>query len=134
MPFSLDEIRLSCRCILLRNLIIPCAIGAYPHEHGKLQRVALEADVWVRRNCEPLSDNLSAVLNYDLIVDIVRTEATRGHVELQESLVEHIAECIIELAGVELVRVQSTKLDAYPDADIGIEIWRNKSNHRSEET
>ena len=86
-----DEIRLGCRRILLRGLTLPCAIGAYERERGRLQKVAFEADVWVRRPENAREDVLDDVLNYDLIVEAIRNEAARGHVDLQETLVERIA-------------------------------------------
>ena len=119
-----DEIRLGCRRILLRGLTLPCAIGAYERERGRLQKLAFEADVWVRRPENAREDVLDDVLNYDLIVEAIRNEAARGHVDLQETLVERIARHLAALPAVELVRVQSTKLEAYPDARIGVETWR----------
>lgn len=119
-----DEIRLGCRRILLRGLTLPCAIGAYERERVRLQKVAFEADVWVRRPENAREDVLDDVLNYDLIVEAIRNEAARGHVDLQETLVERIARHLAALPAVELVRVQSTKLEAYPDARIGVETWR----------
>lgn len=119
-----DEIRLGCRRILLRGLTLPRAIGAYERERGRLQKVAFEADVWVRRPENAREDVLDDVLNYDLIVEAIRNEAARGHVDLQETLVERIARHLAALPAVELVRVQSTKLEAYPDARIGVETWR----------
>lgn len=119
-----DEIRLGCRRILLRGLTLPCAIGAYERERGRLQKVAFEADVWVRRPENAREDVLDDVLNYDLIVEAIRNEAARGHVDLQETLVERIARHLAALPAVELVRVQSTKLEAYPDARISVETWR----------
>lgn len=124
MTQPIDEIRLSCRRILLRSLTLSCAIGAYAHERGKLQRVAFEADVWVRRCPAPLRDDLSDVLNYDRIVAVVRNEANSGHIDLQETLVERIAEKLAQFPETALVRVQTTKLEAYPDANIGVEVWR----------
>lgn len=119
-----DEIRLGCRRILLRGLTLPCAIGAYERERGRLQKVAFEADIWVCRPENAREDVLDDVLNYDLIVEAIRNEAARGHVDLQETLVERIARHLAALPAVELVRVQSTKLEAYPDARIGVETWR----------
>ena len=119
-----DKICLGCRRILLRGLTLPCAIGAYERERGRLQKVAFEADVWVRRPENAREDVLDDVLNYDLIVEAIRNEAARGHVDLQETLVERIARHLAALPAVELVRVQSTKLEAYPDARIGVETWR----------
>lgn len=125
-----DEIRFGCRRILLRGLTLPCAIGAYDRERGVLQRVAFETDVWVRRPEDAREDVLEDVLNYDLIVEVIRQEVARGHVDLQETLVERIAQHLAALPGVELVRVQSTKLEAYPDAQVGVETWRRSDAAR----
>ena len=65
---------------------------------------------------------------YDLAVEIFREESSRGHIDLQETLVDRIAERLSNLPGVELIRISSEKTEAYDDADaIGVEVWRSGS-------
>lgn len=111
--------------LFIRDLVVDIEIGAYEHERGRVQPVRFEADVWVRIEGD-IGDDLGNTLNYDLLVEAVKAEAAGPRADLQETLVEGIAERLAGLPGVELVRVQSAKLAAYEDVgEAGVEIWRS---------
>ena len=112
---SPESLRFSCRRIFLKNLRLACRIGAYETERRAPQSVVFNAA-------------REEVLNYDLAVEIFREESSRGHIDLQETLVDRIAERLSNLPGVELIRICSEKTEAYDDADaIGVEVWRSGS-------
>jgi dihydroneopterin aldolase len=49
----------------------------------------------------------------------------RGHINLQETLLDDLAEAILKLEGVRAVRLSSEKTRIYPDlAGIGVEVLR----------
>ena len=120
---SPESLRFSCRRIFLKNLRLACRIGAYETERSAPQSVVFNADIWVRFSASSSQrDALEDVLNYD------REESSRGHIDLQETLVDRIAERLSNLPGVELIRISSEKTEAYDDADaIGVEVWRSGS-------
>ena len=73
----------------------------------------------------PQGFELEDTLNYDLIVDIFKEEASGPHIALQETLIDRIAKRITALPGVALVRAEVSKPDAYSNAGaVGIEVWR----------
>lgn len=127
---SPESLRFSCRRIFLKNLRLACRIGAYETERSAPQSVVFNADIWVRFSASSSQrDALEDVLNYDLAVEIFREESSRGHIDLQETLVDRIAERLSNLPGVELIRISSEKTEAYDDADaIGVEVWRSGSS------
>ena len=126
MTVTPESLRFSCRRILVRGLKLSCRIGAYDHERLAPQPVLVDCDVWVRLSRQTSSrDAIEDVLNYDLIVDALREEAGRGHIDLQETLVDRMLDRVCTLPGVELVRVVTAKPDAYSDVEsVGIETWR----------
>lgn len=121
-----EALRACCRRIFLRDLTLTCRIGAYPQERLAPQRVVFNADVWVYATFSSSTrDALEDTLNYDLIVDIFKEEASGPHIALQETLIDRIAKRITALPGVALVRAEVSKPDAYSDAGaVGIEVWR----------
>mgnify|MGYP000248268036 CR=1 FL=1 len=122
---SPESLRFSCRRIFLKNLRLACRIGAYETERSAPQSVVFNADIWVRFSASSSQrDALEDVLNYDLAVEIFREESSRGHIDLQETLVDRIAERLSNLPGVELIRISSEKTEAYA---IGVEVWRSGS-------
>ena len=89
---SPESLRFSCRRIFLKNLRLACRIGAYETERSAPQSVVFNADIWVRFSASSSQrDALEDVLNYDLAVEIFREESSRGHIDLQETLVDRIA-------------------------------------------
>lgn len=115
---------LTARRLFICRLTLVAPIGAYEHEKLAPQRLVLSCDVWVPTT--PVHrDSLDEVLNYDQIVDVLRNTALARHHDLQETLVEEIAERLLTLPGVLAVRIASEKPDAYRDVDAaGVEIWR----------
>lgn len=104
----LNHCAFSCRRIFLKNLRLACRIGAYETERSAPQSVVFNADIWVRFSASSSQrDALEDVLNYDLAVEIFREESSRGHIDLQETLVDRIAERLSNLPGVELIRISS---------------------------
>ena len=88
---SPESLRFSCRRIFLKNLRLACRIGAYETERSAPQSVVFNADIWVRFSASSSQrDALEDVLNYDLAVEIFREESSRGHIDLQETLVDRL--------------------------------------------
>ena len=113
---------LRARRLFIRNVTITAPIGAYEHEKKAPQRLILSCDVWVP-DTPVCRDSLDEVLNYDQIVDVLKSTALARHHDLQETLVAEIAERLGQLPGVLAVRIASEKPDAYDEA-AGVEIWR----------
>ena len=50
-----------------------------------------------------------------------------GHIELQETLCDDVANTLLEHPKVQAVRVSTEKPDVYPDCDaVGVEVFRIK--------
>lgn len=79
------------RRLLVRDLVLPCEIGAFHHERGRRQRVRVTLDLTVREESAPLGDELRNVVCYDEIVGGIRRLTQAGHVNLLETLAERIA-------------------------------------------
>ncbi len=123
-------LKTQCRKIFIRNFCLPCLIGAYESEKNRTQKVRFNCDVWISLSSSTSStDNLDDVLNYDLIVETIRRISQSGHFNLQETLVDTIADALMTLPGIVQLRLSSSKLEAYEDIDeAGIEIWRLSSS------
>lgn len=118
-----DELRLTCRRLTLNRYHKEAAIGALTKEHGRTQPVILTIDVWVGNTLK--NDRLNAVYDYRLLPAAADTVIAAGHIELQETLVERIAQTLLADDRVRAVRVYSVKPEAYENCDgIGVEIFR----------
>ena len=124
-----DFLSFNCRKIFIRGLMLDCRIGAYEQEKHQTQKVVFECDVWVPLlDSTSLSDELNDVLNYDQIVSAISEIAHSAHFNLQETLVDAIADKLITLPKVQQLRVSTAKTEAYEHVDtVGIEVWRRRS-------
>lgn len=115
----------SCFKLTLKNYRLPAKIGALDEEHGRTQPVVVTIDVWVEKTA--LADRLAAAYDYRALPQAVDAAVASGHIELQETLVEAVADALWADTRVKAVRVQSTKPEAYPNCDgISVETFRRR--------
>ena len=118
--------------MFVRDLVLPCSIGVYPHERLTRQRIRINVDLLVLENPGPRNDDLANVVSYDVIIDGIKALLDRGHINLVETLAEDIAElCLAEPRVVE-ARVGIAKLEVEPAAaGVGVEIERRRSQRQA---
>jgi len=127
MHTLLSDPRLAgCRRLFLRNWSIQANIGVYSAERSGAQTLVLNLDLFVALAAStPRADRLDEVVDYDFAREVVRARLARGHINLQETLVDDIATELLRRPGVVAVRVSSEKSGIYADVDgIGVEILR----------
>ena len=120
------RLRTQCKKLFIRDLALPCMIGVYDYEHDAPQPVIFNAEVWVLdENARSQKDQLGDVLDYTLLIEIIRTTAQTKHTELQETLVDNIATALLTFPEIVLLHLSSEKPEAYQEAKgVGVEIWR----------
>lgn len=113
------------RRLLIRDLMLACDIGVFPHEHGVLQRVRINLEIDLAEGGRPISDKLADTVSYAEIIDGIRGLIATGRINLVETLAERIAELCLAHDRVRRVEVRVEKLDVYPDAGgVGVVIER----------
>lgn len=127
-PRPSSEIAPRIRQVFVRDLVVPCRIGAYRHERSAPQRVRVNVNLAVLEGDGPVDDQLANVVSYEKIVEGVRRVAQAGHINLVETLAERIAELSLSDPRVRSARVRVEKLDVFPDAgSVGVEIERHSA-------
>jgi dihydroneopterin aldolase len=115
--------------ILVKDLVLPCRIGAYPQERLQRQRVRFNVDLMAVWPAEAFDDDLEKVVNYKDITNGIRALVEQGHVNLVETLADRIAEMCLADSRVLEARVSVEKLDVEAAASgIGIEIERRRES------
>jgi dihydroneopterin aldolase len=119
------------RRLFLRDFVVDANIGIHDAERAGPQRLVLNIDVYVSLALTtPRRDSVAEVLDYDILSEIVRRRLARGHINLQETLVDELAAEILALdpLRIEAVRVRSEKPDIYDDvAGVGVETLRMRA-------
>jgi 7,8-dihydroneopterin aldolase/epimerase/oxygenase len=120
------------RHMFIRDLVLTASIGVYPHEHAARQRIRINIDLAVTDDggaklsrAAVGQDDLSRVVDYEVIVNRVRSIVAAGHVQLVETLAERLCEACLADARISIARVRVEKLDVFADAaSAGVEVER----------
>ena len=116
-----------CRKIHLADYKTQAHIGVVDWEKTRSQEMLFTIDVWVKGHAV-LDDDIASVYDYRAVPKAVETVLASGHIQLQETLAEHIATVLLGDTRVLAVRVQTQKTEAVKQAaGIGIEIFRKKA-------
>ncbi|WP_297721156.1 dihydroneopterin aldolase [Limnohabitans sp. Rim8] len=124
----IQRLALECRRIFLRNHEVPVQIGAHDFEKTQAQRVIFNVELFVPYALStPQADQLSEVVDYDFVRELIAARIGQGHVELQETLCDDLAAQMLAHPRVQAVRLSSCKPDVYPDCEaVGVEVFRMK--------
>ncbi len=119
-----DILSLSCRKIILNDYRTRIRIGAYDHERRAAQPVAVTVELWVSY-AFGAQKRLNDVYDYTRIVETIETVAARGHIDLQEDLVDQVITALFSDARVRAVRVRTAKPQACDAAEsVSVETFR----------
>ena len=92
-------------------------------EHEKNQPQPIQVDAELNLGTQPLTpsdDDITHVLDYRKVRQIIISECTAVHVNLLESLIGKLAHRLMLLPGVQGVRVKIAKLEIFDDCEVAI--------------
>ncbi len=113
--------------VFVRDLVVPCSIGIYPHEKGLRRRVRVNAELVVNEEISG-NDDFAEAVNYETIVAGVKAIAEGGHINLVETFADRVATLCLADRRVGAVRVVVEKLDVYPETEsVGVIVERRKA-------
>jgi dihydroneopterin aldolase len=117
-----------CRRLFLADYEVWINIGVHDFEKKAEQRVVINVDLWVPLAVStPTADRLDEVLDYDFIRATIAQRVARGHIHLQETLVDDVLRAVLAHPKVRAARVSTAKPDVYPDcAAVGVEVFAIK--------
>lgn len=116
------------RRIFFRDLVLELPIGIHESELAGPQRVAVNLSLYIRVADPDAGDDIARVFDYDQVRRKIMGFTKIGRINLQETLVEAIADACLEYDAVLGVRAATEKLDVYANcAGVGIEIVRIKN-------
>ena len=103
------------------GLRFDAALGILDHEKGAPQPIQVDAELSLGpQPLHPRDDDISHVLDYRKVRQIIIDECTAEHVNLLESLIGKLANRLMQLPGVLGVRVKIAKLEIFDDCEVAI--------------
>lgn len=103
-------------CINVRNVALDVSIGIHQPERVAAQPMTFSV-VLMLAMPKPDHDDISAVVDYEIVRDEIASLAAERHWELQESLCSAITERLFEHRGVLGVIVRCAKTSVQPHAE-----------------
>ncbi|MDO5691586.1 MAG: dihydroneopterin aldolase [Pseudomonadota bacterium] len=97
------------------------ALGILDHEKGAPQPIQVDAELSQGpQPLHPCDDDISHVLDYRKVRQIIIDECTAEHVNLLETMIGKLCDRLMRLPGVQGVRVKITKLEIFDDCEVAI--------------
>ena len=109
--------------LTLTGLRFDASLGILEHEKNQPQPIQVDAEL--NLGTQPLSpsdDDISHVLDYRKVRQIIINECTAEHVNLLESLIGKLAHRLMGLPSVLGVRVTIAKLAIFDDCEVAIRV------------
>jgi dihydroneopterin aldolase len=111
--------------IFVHDYVLDVEIGVHHNEKGVTQRVRFSVDIDITDHADAFDDDIARTLDYDYVINGIKTIIARGHINLVETLAEEVAQHCLAHPRTAAVKVVIEKLDKDPGA-VGVEIVRNK--------
>ena len=94
-------------------------------EHEKIDPQPIQVDAELNLGAQlllPHDDEINHVLDYRRVRKIIIDECTAEHVNLLETLIGKLANRLMQLPGVQGVRVKIAKLEIFDDCEVAIRV------------
>jgi len=105
----------------LTGLRFAANLGILAHEKLAPQPIQVDAELHLgAQPLRPRDDDITHVLDYRKVRQIIIDECTAEHVNLLETLIGKLCARLMQLPGVQGVRVKITKLEIFDDCEVAI--------------
>jgi dihydroneopterin aldolase len=107
--------------LTLTGLRFDANLGILEHEKNAPQPIQVDAELNLgTQPLLPRDDDITHVLDYRKVRQIIISECTAEHVNLLETLIGKLAHRLMQLHGVLGVRVKIAKLEIFSDCEVAI--------------
>ena len=115
------------RKVVIKNLILNIFIGIHDFEKKKKQKVRFNIEVETNPNTKPSNKDFSTIVDYETLVNKIKTLVKKQHHELLEELAENIFRIIFQNKLVKKANVKLEKLHIIRETEsVGVDITKNR--------
>jgi len=114
--------------IFIADLCIDALIGIYPEERIKKQPIFLDIEVMVNTHPAAISDQIQDAVNYENIINRIKTWVQNSEFHLVEKLANHLAENLLLEFPIQTVWLKLSKTPKnLPVSRVGVVIERTRT-------
>ena len=115
--------------IFVEGLMVEAECGVYAHEKGARRPLVVDIDVSVDPGVvHPKNDQLAETVDYDSLVETVRTVANGAHLHLIETFAEQVCAALLKDRRIVDVRLRVEKPGAVPGTRCsGVSVIRRRA-------
>ena len=115
------------RKVVIKNLILDIFIGIHDFEKKKKQKVRFNIEVETNPNTKPSNKDFSTIVDYETLVNKIKTLVKKQHHELLEELAENIFKIIFQNKLVKKANIKLEKLHIMRESEsVGVDITKNR--------
>ena len=115
------------RKVVIKNLILNIFIGIHDFEKKKKQKVRFNIEVETNPNTKPSNKDFSTIVDYETLVNKIKTLVKKQHHELLEELAENIFRIIFQNKLVKKANIKLEKLHILKESEsVGVDITKNR--------
>ena len=115
------------RKVVIKNLILNIFIGIHDFEKKKKQKVRFNIEVETNPNTKPSNKDFSTIVDYETLVNKIKTLVKKQHHELLEELAENIFRIIFQNKLVKKANVKLEKLHIIKESEsVGVDVTKNR--------
>ena len=115
------------RKIIISDLIILISIGVHNFEKIKKQEVRFNINIDINPHLIPIENELSSIINYETVIEIINKLTKNKHYELLESLAEDIFDELFININILKIKLKLEKTQIIKNtSSVGIEISKKR--------
>ena len=110
--------------VIIKDLILLISVGIHQFEKLKKQKVKFNIEITTDPNLKP---DIKTIVNYEKVVNDIKSLTKKTHFELLESLSESIFDEIFKNKKIKKIKLKIEKLNIIKEtSSVGIEVVKTK--------
>ena len=115
------------RKVLIKDLIFNTTIGIHDFEKKQKQQIKFNIEIDINSSLTPANNNLNTIINYEDVINNIKTLTQKKHYGLLEVLAEDIFLSLFENKNIIKVKLKIEKPDIIKNTtSVGIEITKKR--------
>ena len=117
------------RKVIITDLVFDTSIGIHDFEKKKEQQIKFNIEIDINPFLKAAENNLESIVNYENIINKIKSIAHKRHYNLLETLAEDIFDNLFLSKNIIKIKLRIEKPEIIKDASsVGIEITKKKND------